>query len=69
MSMVKKYKNYVVTFGTELTIMILGFLVFRIANQQFDEYGFSEYSILRRTVSFLLPLMMKLDPFLKNAEK
>lgn len=58
MSMVKKYKNYVVTFGTELTIMILGFLVFRIANQQFDEYGFSEYSILRRTVSFLLPLMM-----------
>lgn len=56
--MIKKYKNYVVTFGTELTIMILGFLVFRVANQQFDEYGFSEYSILRRTVSFLLPLMM-----------
>ena len=56
--MVKKYKNYVVTFVTELTIMILGFLVFRVANQQFDEYGFSEYSILRRTVSFLLPLMM-----------
>jgi len=56
--MAKKYKNYVVTFGTELTIMVLGFLVFRIANQQFDEYGFSEYSILRRTVSFLLPLMM-----------
>lgn len=56
--MIKKYKNYVVTFGTEMTIMILGFLVFRIANQQFDEYGFSEYSILRRTVSFLLPLMM-----------
>lgn len=56
--MIKKYKNYVVTFGTEITIMVLGFLVFRIANQQFDEYGFSEYSILRRTVSFLLPLMM-----------
>lgn len=56
--MIKKYKNYLVTFGTEMTIMVLGFLVFRIANQHFDEYGFSEYSILRRTVSFLLPLMM-----------
>lgn len=56
--MIKKYKNYLVTFGTEMTIMVLGFLVFRIANQHFDEYGFSEYSILRRTVSFILPLMM-----------
>lgn len=56
--MINKYKNYLVTFGTEMIIMVLGFLVFRIANQHFDEYGFSEYSILRRTVSFLLPLTM-----------
>jgi O-antigen/teichoic acid export membrane protein len=56
--MFKKYKGYIVTFGTEITIMCLSFLIFRIANQQLSEFGFSEYNVFRRTTSLLLPLLM-----------
>ncbi len=56
--MTKKPNNYIVTFGTEMLIMLLGFMLFRYANQIMNEYGFSEYTIFRRTISLIVPLMM-----------
>ncbi len=54
----QKYKNYLVTFGIEFLILLLGFVIFRIANEQMTELGFSEYTLSRRNISFLQPLLM-----------
>ena len=58
MSFVKKYKNYVVTFGIEFLILLLGFFIFRIANEKLSDTGFSEFTLSRRNISFLQPLLM-----------
>ena len=58
MSFLKKYKNYFVTFGIEFLILLLGFIIFRIANEKMTEIGFSEYTLSRRNISFLQPLLM-----------
>ena len=58
MSFVKKYKNYVVTFGIEFLILLLGFFIFRIANEKLNGVGFSEFTLSRRNISFLQPLLM-----------
>jgi O-antigen/teichoic acid export membrane protein len=53
-----KNKNYIVTFGTEFLIMFLSFMVFRLAYTNLEEVGFSEYTLIRRSISFLQPLLM-----------
>jgi O-antigen/teichoic acid export membrane protein len=53
-----QYKNYIVTFGIEFLILLLGFVVFRIANEKMTDIGFSEYTLSRRNISFLQPLLM-----------
>ena len=58
MSFVKKYKNYVVTFGIEFLILLLGFFIFRLANEKLNSEGFSEFTLSRRNISFLQPLLM-----------
>jgi len=58
LSFVKKYKNYVVTFGIEFLILLLGFFIFRIANEKLSDTGFSEFTLSRRNISFLQPLLM-----------
>lgn len=58
MQFFQKYKNYVVTFGIEFLILLLGFVIFRIANEQMTALGFSEYTLSRRNISFLQPLLM-----------
>ncbi len=58
MSFLTKYKNYFVTFGIEFLILLLGFIIFRIANEKMTEIGFSEYTLSRRNISFLQPLLM-----------
>ncbi|WP_343634419.1 hypothetical protein [Fluviicola sp.] len=50
--------NYIVTFGTEFLILFLGFMVFRLANANLEDTGFSEYTLIRRSISFLQPLLM-----------
>lgn len=57
-SVFQRYKHYIVTFGVELTILFLGFLVYRLANNFFSEVGFSEYTLSRRTISFIQPVLM-----------
>ena len=58
MSFFAKYKNYVITFGTEIFILILSFVIFRIANERMSDIAFSEYTLSRRNISFLQPLLM-----------
>lgn len=58
MKVTSQYKNYIVTFGIEFLILLLGFVVFRIANETMTDIGFSEYTLSRRNISFLQPLLM-----------
>jgi len=58
LSFFAKYKNYVITFGTEIFILILSFVIFRIANERMSDISFSEYTLSRRNISFLQPLLM-----------
>jgi O-antigen/teichoic acid export membrane protein len=48
-------KDYILTFITELTILGSGLLVYRLAADILGKEGFSEYALVRRTISFLLP--------------
>lgn len=50
--------NYAFTFGFEFLIMIASVVLFKIVNLKFHEVGFSEYTINKRLVAFLMPLMM-----------
>lgn len=58
LSFFSKYKNYVITFGTEIFILVLSFVIFRIANECMSDISFSEYTLSRRNISFLQPLLM-----------
>ena len=58
MSFFAKYKNYVITFGTEIIILFLSFVIFRVANERMTDVAFSEYALSRRNISFLQPLLM-----------
>jgi O-antigen/teichoic acid export membrane protein len=42
----------------EFIIVILSFLVFRLANENMDEVGFSEYNLARRGIALFQPLLM-----------
>ncbi len=50
--------NYAFTFGFEFLIMIISVILFKIINLKFLEIGFSEYTVNKRLVSFLMPLLM-----------
>lgn len=50
--------NYAYTFGFEFLIMISSVVLFKIVNLKFHEVGFSEYTVNKRLVSFLMPMMM-----------
>jgi O-antigen/teichoic acid export membrane protein len=58
LSFFAKYKNYVITFGTEIFILFLSFVIFRVANERMTDISFSEYTLSRRNISFLQPLLM-----------
>jgi O-antigen/teichoic acid export membrane protein len=53
-----KSSNYIVTFFVEFLVLLLGFLVFRLASEKLAEVGFSEFTLARRNISFLQPLLM-----------
>ena len=58
LSFFSKYKNYIITFGTEIFILFLSFVIFRVANERMTDIAFSEYTLSRRNISFLQPLLM-----------
>jgi len=51
-------KNYVLTYITEFAVLISGVLVYKLAAGSFGKDGFNEYSICRRTLSFIQPLLI-----------
>ena len=51
-------KDYILTFITEFTILGSGLLVYRLAADILGKEGFSEYALVRRTISFLLPALI-----------
>lgn len=51
-------KNYLITFITEFIILISGILIYKIAAHNLGTIGFSEYSLSRRTISFIQPLLL-----------
>jgi O-antigen/teichoic acid export membrane protein len=51
-------KNYVLTYFTEFAVLISGVLVYKLAAGSFGKDGFNEYSICRRTLSFIQPLLI-----------
>jgi len=51
-------KDYILTFVTEFTILGSGLLVYRLAADILGKEGFSEYALVRRTISFLLPALL-----------
>ncbi len=50
--------NYAITFGFEFLIMVISVLLFKMVNLKFYSNGFSEYTINKRLVGFLMPLLM-----------
>jgi O-antigen/teichoic acid export membrane protein len=55
---IQRNKSYVITVTVEFTILILSFLVYRLASENMTDFGFSEYTLSRRTVSLIQPLLM-----------
>ena len=55
-SNLKISKNYLITFFTEFIILILSLLIYKIAALNLGTTGFSEYSLSRRSFSFLQPI-------------
>lgn len=54
----ERLSNYVVTFGVEFLIMLISVALFKIIALHFHEIGFSEYTVNKRLISFLMPLLM-----------
>jgi O-antigen/teichoic acid export membrane protein len=51
-------RNYILTYLTEFAIVLSGILVYKYAAVLFGTDGFNEYSVCRRTVSFIQPLLV-----------
>lgn len=51
-------KRYFSTFITEITVMVLSVLLYRVCLVNFGDDDFSVFSIYRRNFSFLLPLLI-----------
>lgn len=58
MSFVKRNSDYVFTFLVEFLVLIAGVLVYKFAANLEGANDFSEYAISRRTISFILPLLI-----------
>jgi len=51
-------KDYILTFITEFTILGSNLFAYRLAANILGKEGFSEYALVRRTISFLLPALI-----------
>ncbi len=54
----KTILSYVLTFGVEFVIMLITIVLFKFVAVKFLDTGFAEFSINKRLVGFLMPLMM-----------
>lgn len=51
-------KDLQITFITELAIIFIGILIYRVVATRLGEVGFAEYALSRRSISFLIPLFV-----------
>jgi len=51
-------RDYIITFVTEFMILASGILVYKLAANLVGKDGFSEYALIRRTVSFIQPVLL-----------
>ncbi|PJB14299.1 MAG: hypothetical protein CO118_09340, partial [Flavobacteriales bacterium CG_4_9_14_3_um_filter_32_8] len=58
MNFIKRNSDYIFTFITEFFILLAGIFVYKFAANLEGENDFSEYAICRRTISFILPLLI-----------
>lgn len=54
----KELYNYIVIFGVEFSIMIIGVILFKIINLKYGNLGFAEYTLNKRLIGFLTPLLI-----------
>ena len=55
--MTKANRTYIFTYLTEFSLLIAGLLVYRFAFNLFDKTDFASYSLIRRNLSFFVPLL------------
>ncbi len=55
--MTKANRTYIFTYLTEFSLLIAGLLVYRFAYNSFNEIDSAAYSIIRRYLSFFVPLL------------
>ena len=53
----KMKKDFILTFLTQIIILISGLAVFKLAIMQFGDIGFSEFSIVKRNLAYLYTLI------------
>ncbi|MBI9037066.1 MAG: hypothetical protein JEY97_02960 [Bacteroidales bacterium] len=58
MKVTKSKIDYIITFITEFLLLCAGLLVYRFANVNFNNEGFAEYALFRRTLSFVQPILL-----------
>ena len=58
MKVTKSKTDYIITFITEFLLLLAGLLVYRFANVNFNNEGFAEYALFRRTLSFVQPILL-----------
>jgi len=58
MSFLKRNSDYLFTFIVEFLVLVAGVLVYKFAANLEGANDFSEYAISRRTISFILPLLI-----------
>ncbi len=46
-------KDFILTFLTQIIILISGLLVFKLAMTQFGDIGFSEFSLVKRNLAYI----------------
>jgi len=51
-------KDFILTFLTQIIVLISGLLVFKLAMTQFGDIGFSEFSIVKRNLAYLYTLIL-----------
>lgn len=51
-------KNLIITLITEFSVVMSGFLVYKLAATFFGKDGFAEYALSRRAITFILPLFL-----------
>ncbi len=50
--------QYLLTYGTSAVLMMCGLIAYRLASHQFSDISFAQYTLMRRSISFLVPLLM-----------